>query len=70
MRTKVNLFLILFKVLKLARYSRLKGHPGDYNYDITLADMPETPRLLSLGMNGILSKLRQVEPGEAEQIPT
>jgi pilus assembly protein CpaF len=35
-----------------------------------LANMPETPRLLSLGMNGILSKLRQVEPGEAEQIPT
>jgi hypothetical protein len=31
-----------------------------------LANMPETPRLLSLGMNGILSKLRQVEPGEAE----
>jgi len=38
-------------------------------YEI-LANMPETPRLLSLGMNGILSKLRQVEPGEAEQIPT
>jgi len=37
---------------------------------IFLANMPETPRLLSLGMNGILSKLRQVEPGEAEQIPT
>ena len=32
--------------------------------------MPENPRLLSLGMNGILSKRSQVEPGEAEQIPT
>jgi len=41
------------------------GFPGNL-----LANMPETPRLLSLGMNGILSKLRQVEPGEAEQIPT
>ncbi len=28
--------------------------------------MPENPRLLSLGMNGILSKRSQVEPGEAE----
>jgi len=32
--------------------------------------MPENPRLLNLGMNGILSKRSQVEPGEAEQIPT
>jgi putative transposase len=30
----------------------------------------ENPRLLNLGMNGILSKRSQVEPGEAEQIPT
>jgi hypothetical protein len=35
-----------------------------------LSNMPENPRLLSLGMNGILSKRSQVEPGEAEQIPT
>jgi hypothetical protein len=28
--------------------------------------MPENPRLSSLGMNGILSKLRQVEPGGVE----
>jgi len=32
--------------------------------------MPENPRLLSLGMNGILSKRSQVEPGEAERNPT
>ncbi len=32
--------------------------------------MPENPRLLNLGMNGILSKRNQVEPGEAEQIGT
>ena len=32
--------------------------------------MPENPRLLNLGMNGILSKRSQVEPGEAEQIRT
>jgi hypothetical protein len=32
--------------------------------------MPENPRLLNLGMNGILSKWSQVEPGEAEQIGT
>jgi len=30
----------------------------------------ENPRFLNLGMNGILSKRSQVEPGEAEQIPT
>ena len=30
--------------------------------------MPENPRLLSLGMNGILSKRSQVEPGEAESL--
>ena len=43
--------------------------PNEFELD-DLANMPETPRLSSLGMNGILSKLRQVEPGEAEQIPT
>jgi len=32
--------------------------------------MPENPRLLNLGMNGILSKRSQVEPGEAERNPT
>jgi hypothetical protein len=31
--------------------------------------MPENPRVLNLGMNGILSKRSQVEPGEAEQFP-
>jgi len=31
--------------------------------------MPGNPRLLSLGRNGILSELREVEPLEAEQFP-
>ena len=37
---------------------------------MSFISMPENPRLLSLGMNGILSKRSQVEPGEAEYFPT
>jgi len=46
----------------------------EFNPDVIVAThfitMPGNPRLLNLGMNGILSKRSQVEPGEAEQIPT